>query len=171
LEKYIDIKGKNVVDNYNNIIGSIDSILIDEKLLKVKSLIVCNMMLVKNFYIIPLKCMKTFREPLRFDRTIYKVKKSMLIKNKNIVFKNYLDIEIVDNAGRKMGKLIDCIFEANSGKIKALVASGGFFEDMFEGRKIIMVNENTRFDLKKIIVDECCFEIKNEVYFKKYLKE
>jgi uncharacterized protein YrrD len=171
LEKYIDIKGKNVVDNYNNIIGSVDSLLIDAKLLRVKSVIVCNTIFLKNFYIIPLKCIKSFKEPLKYDRTIYRVKKSMLIKNKNMILKNYMDIEIIDRTGKKLGIFTDCIFSKNSGEIKALIASSGFFEDVFDGRKIIMVNENTSFGIEKIIVDECNFEIRNDAYFKKYLKE
>ena len=81
MEKYINLKGKNVVDNNDNVIGSVEGLFFDEKLLRVNGLIVCNIVFVKNFYIIPLKCLKSYVDTIRFDRTIYRVKKSMLIKN------------------------------------------------------------------------------------------
>ena len=171
LEKYLDVKGKNVINRKGHLMGSIESLIIDTRNKKINSLMVCNTLFFKSYYIIPLKNVKCFCDPIEYGGSIFKIKKSILLRNKKIVLQNYIDDEIVDTSGRKLGKLIDIIFDIKSGRIKALILSSGFFEDIFDGRRIIPVSSNTKFQRNRIIASEFSFEMKNDVYFKKFLKD
>lgn len=169
--KYLDIRGKTVIDNQHNVLGRVDNLIVDLKNMKIRSLVICNTIFLNSYYIISFKDIKFSNEFIELDKKMYKIKKSILIKNKEIILQNHMDKEILDVMGRKLGKLIDIVIDLINGKFIALIASGGFFEDLFEGRKIIPVSNNTVIKQKKIIVDECSFSFKNDAYFKKYLKE
>lgn len=171
LEKYLDVKGKNVINRKGHLMGTIESLIIDRRNKKINSLMVCSTLFFRSYYIIPLKNVKCFCDPIEYSGSIYKIKKCIILRNKEIVLQNHIDDEIVDVCGRKLGKLIDAIFDIKSGEIKALILTSGFFEDIFDGRKIIAVNSNTKFQRNRVIVDELSFEMKNDVYFKKFLKE
>ena len=171
LEKYLDIRGKSVINRKGILMGTIESLIIDITNKKINSLMVCSTLFFTSYYIIPLKNIKCFCDPIEYSGRIYKIKKSIIVRNKKIVLQNHMDSEIVDVCGRNLGKLIDIIFDIKSGDIKSLILSSGFFEDIFDGRNIIAVNSKTKFKRNRIIVDESSFDMKNDVYFKKFLKE
>lgn len=171
MERYLDIKSRKVIDSGGNLRGTAESLIIDIRNKRINGLLVCNAGLIRNLYMIPIKDIKDFNDPIIFERKIYKVKKSILFDNKEIILQSHIDKDIMDFKGEELGKLTDVIIDLKNYKLRALISSCGFFEDLFDGRKIIGINENTRFHRKCILVDECNFEMKTDVYYKKYLKE
>lgn len=169
--KYLDIKGKTVLDNQGRVLGRVDSLIVDIKNLKIKCILVSNTIFFNNFYVIPYKSIKFLREFIELDKKMHKVKKVTIVKNKKNVLQNQIDKEILDSSGKKLGKLMDLIFDYTNGKFIAMISSGGFFEDLFEGRNIILINSNTKFREENIIVQVGNFTCKNEVRFKKYFKD
>jgi uncharacterized protein YrrD len=169
--KYLDVKGKMVVDGDGKTIGIVEGLVVDIKNFKINSLVVSNTNFFNKYYIAPIKNIRCLSEFIVLDKRMYKIKKAILTRNKNIIMQNYIDREIWSTSGHKLGKLIDIIFDAVNGKLAALVASGGFFEDLFEGRKVIPIKNGTRFNTDNIVIEEGSFFFRNDANFKKYLRE
>lgn len=169
--KYLDVKGKALVDGNNKVLGRVDDFIVDVRNMRVNCFMVSNTLILSNYYVVPYSKAKIFKDFIELSVELCKIKRRILLRNKYIRLENHLDKEIIDVKGRKIGKLIDVIFDEEDGKFRAIVVSSGFFEDVFEGRKIILVNNNTIFKEKNIIVDECNFLCRNDVSFKKYLRE
>jgi uncharacterized protein YrrD len=105
-----------------------------------------------------------------FRDKIYKLNKRALSKNKSYSLQNLIGREVIDSNGTRVGKLIDVIFDEDSGLLKAIVCSRGVLEDLLEGRKLIIVDEKTVFGGEKIIVDCNGLCMINDASFKKFLK-
>jgi uncharacterized protein YrrD len=169
--KYLDIKGKTVVDKRGEVVGIVNSLLVDIKNFRINSLVVSNTNFFNKYYIIPIKNTRCLSEYIALDSRMYRIKKGVLVKNKNIVMQSYMDREILSTNGVKFGKLIDIIFDYINGKFVAFVTSSGFFEDLFEGRKVIPISNSMKFKAKTIVIEEGSFFFRNDVNFKKYLRE
>jgi uncharacterized protein YrrD len=169
--KYLDIKGKMVLDKQGDVVGIVESLIVDINNFKINGLVVSNTNFFNKYYFAPINNTKCLSEYVELNKSMYKIKKAILVKNKNIVMQSYIDREIFSESGQKIGKLIDIIFDFINGKFVALVTSSGFFEDIFEGRKVIPVKSSMRFRTKSIIIEESSFFFRNDINFKKYLRE
>jgi uncharacterized protein YrrD len=83
---------------------------------------------------------------------------------------NYLNRDIIDTSGKRIGNLMDMLIEEKTGAIKALICSRGFFDDIFCGRKLIMTDSNTIFGTDKILINENNIDFTNNISFKNFFK-
>jgi uncharacterized protein YrrD len=169
--KYLDIKGKTVTTAGGKSIGKVLDLLINPKEAKLHGLIVGNSKAIRCFQYIPFLNFKIIRGVVIANGIIIKVKKSYLRKNRNLSMQNYINKEICSRTGEKLGVLMDCIFDIKTAKILALTSSNGFFEDIFEGRKIYITKTELIFKEQKILINESCCSINSNAFYKKYFKE
>ena len=170
--KYLDIKGKTVTTAAGKNLGKVLDLFINPEQPKLHGLIVVNNNAIRGVHYIPFHNFKIHRGVIIVNGMIIKVKKSFIRKNKDSSMQNYINKEIYSRTGEKLGELIDCIFDVTTSNILALVASNGFFEDIFEGRKIyITKQEELLFTEKNIVIKEGCCNINSSAFYKKYLRE
>jgi uncharacterized protein YrrD len=170
--KYLDIKGKTVTTTAGKNLGKVLDLFINPKQGKIHGLIVVNNNVIRNVHYIPFRNFRIQRGVVIVNGIFIKVKKSYLRKNKNSSMQNYINKEIYSRTGEKLGVLIDCIFDLTSARILALAASNGFFEDIFEGRKIyITKHDELSLKEKNIVIKEGCCNINSSAFYKKYLRE
>lgn len=169
--KYLDLKGTSVINKRGDRLGRVYDFIFDAKNKRITGLIICNTLVSEKYYCLGLGSLVHYKEFLEIDQEIYKIKKSIISKNKRILLRHYLNMEIKDIKGIGQGKLIDMFINVLEGDLVALVISNGFFEDLLNGRNIINVSKADRFGENNIIIDECKLVCKNDSCFKKYLKE
>ena len=169
--KYLDIKGKMVTTVGGEHIGKVLDLLINPKQTKIYGLIVANNNAIRGFHYIPFHNFKIRRGVIIANGIITKIKKSYLRKNKNLSMQNYINKDIYSRTGQKLGVLVDCIFDLKTAGIRALVSSNGFFEDIFEGRKVYITKDDSSFKEQKIVINGACSTINSSAFYKIYLKE
>lgn len=169
--KYLDLKGMSVINKRGDKLGRVYDFIFDAKNKRITGLIICNTLVSEKYYCLGLGSLVHQKEFLEIDQEIFKIKKAIVTKNKLILLRHYLNMEIKDKKSRSCGKLIDMFINVLEGELVALVISNGFFEDLLNGRNIINVSEADRFGEDNIIIDENKLICKNECCFKKYLKE
>ncbi|WP_168190051.1 PRC-barrel domain-containing protein [Caloramator sp. E03] len=170
MKKYLDVRGCSVVDKKGNIIGRIEDFLIDINKLKIYSFIITTKNIFPTFNLLLIRDVEKYEDVIVIKNDIYKLNQSFIKKYKYIMLQNFMDKEIIDINGKRLGALNDLIFDEFNGELKALICKRGFYEDIFEGRKIIIINEKTVFGKEKIIVDEDDIDITNIISFKNLVR-
>jgi uncharacterized protein YrrD len=79
------------------------------------------------------------------------------------MLQSLIDREIIDSTGKGIGEMKDVILDEETGIIRAIICSRGFIEDMFDGRRVIIVNENTVFGPDKIITPDNLVNMYNDM--------
>lgn len=169
--KYLDLRGKSVINKKGEKLGRVYDLIFDAKNKRVTGLIICNTLVSEKYYCLGLERLVHYKEFLEIDQEIFKIKKSIISKNKLLLLRHYLNMEIKDKKGRSQGKLIDMFINVLEGNLIALIISNGFFEDLLNGRNIISVSEADKFGEDSIVIDVNKLVCKNDSCFNKYLKE
>lgn len=170
MKKYIDVRGCSVVDEKGNLYGRVEDSLLDIKKLKIPSFIVLNKNIISNYNLLLLKDIEKYDDVIVIKNRVYSLKRYSVKKFSFVLLNNYIGKEILDLKGKIVGILDDIIFDEFNGDIKALILKRGFFEDLFDGRKVIIINEKTNFGKEKIIVDDENIDITNSISFKNFIR-
>jgi uncharacterized protein YrrD len=169
MKKYLDIKGLNVLDEFNKLKGAIEDCLIDVENKKVSCFVCIYKHFMAQYYFLFLKDVK-YLDGYLVSNEAEKVNRSVLNKNRDYLGQRFIHKEIINTHGKIIGNLSDFIFEEDTGTIKALICSKGFFDDIFEGKKIIIVDNETKIEKDRIIVPEGNIDMVNDIFFRKYIK-
>ncbi|MCX7883916.1 MAG: PRC-barrel domain-containing protein [Caloramator sp.] len=170
MKRYVDVKGSRVVDDKGNLIGIIEDCLIDLKKLKVCSYIVRIKNLHSDFCLIILKDLDEYKDVFILKGNMYKIDYHIFKRHGDMLIKKYIGMETIDAKGEWIGILKDLIFDETDGSIKALICKIGFFEDILDGRRVIIVDEKTIFEKERIVVYENYIDITNSVSLKKIIR-
>lgn len=170
MKKYLDVKGSGVIDEEGNLKGEVEDFIIDTKKRRVCSYILTAKGVFSSHLLITLGDIKSYGDFIVSNGETYPLRRRIIHRNRDIQAKTYIGKEVIDSGGRTFGSLADIIFDERNGDIKAMICSKGFFEDIFEGRRLIIVNEKTLFEKERIIVEESSIDIINNASFKKLLE-
>lgn len=170
MKKYLDIKGSGVIDTRGNLKGEILDLIIDVRSRKVCSYILATKGVLSPPAVINLGDIISYGDFIVYGGGVHRVKRGVLHRNTGVQARYYIGRELIDSSGKVGGNLIDFIFDEKSGFIKALICSRGFFEDIFDGRRLIMVNDKTLLERERIIVEESNMEMINNASFNKLLE-
>lgn len=170
VKKYLDVKGCSVIDEGGNIRGIVEDCIMDLKKLKIYSFIVMPQNVFSSPGLLSLKYISQYGDVIVSKSDIYKINKLIVKKNKKMMLQNFIGREVIDLEGKRIGNLIDLVFDEKSGEVKALICRKGFFEDILEGRRLVIVDEKTIFGGEKIIADNGNFDIINYISFKKFTR-
>lgn len=168
--RYLDIKGMEIVDTNGTKIGIIEDCIADIKTGRVCSAVIKRKGIKCSYHITALNNIKNFKGTVICSENYYNISKKTITKISENLVNSFLDREIIDINGQRLGCLIDIILDKNTGKIKALICSRGIFDDIFYGRKIIINDRNIVFGKDKIITDKCSIDFTNNISFKKLIK-
>jgi uncharacterized protein YrrD len=163
LKRYLDIRGSSIVNRIGEEKGVIDDCIFDYKSKRVCSLIAESKSIFPHFYAVKFEDIKNIEHVLICDGKLYEIDKGVLNRNKKYMLHSFIDREIIDPTGKAMGEMKDALIDEDNGIIKAIICSRGFIEDMFEGRKVVMINENTIFGPDKIIVSDNFVDMYNDM--------
>lgn len=170
MKKYLDIKGCSIVDKNGVIKGVVNDCIIDYKNMKISSIIGIHKQFMTNYCILSLENVECSENNIITKNDAQKISRGMLYKIKNSMLKNLLNKEIVDAKGKSMGNISDIVFDETSGDIKAIICTRGFFDDIFEGRRVIIVDKHILFDKEKIIIKDNSIDMVNDIFFRKFIQ-
>lgn len=161
--KYLDIKGCCVIDEVGEKKGIVENCVFDKKRKRVYSTIVIKRTPIIHSYILKFNDIKHLGDNLMMKGKLFPVDRSVISKNSSKMLNNYIDKAIIDSKGYVIGEMKDAIIEEDTGLLKAIICSIGFIEDMMEGRKVILVDNETIFGEDKIIIKDSAINIYNDM--------
>lgn len=170
MKKYLEVRGRGVIDARGNLKGEVLDFIIDVKSKRVCSYILSTKSVFSHPAVISLSGVKSYGDFMVYGGNINRIRRRVLHRNKTVLGKVYMGREIIDSRGRACGRLIDFIYDENTGFIKAFISSRGFFEDIFDGRRLIIVNNRTMLENERIIVEESSIDMINKAFFNKLLE-
>jgi uncharacterized protein YrrD len=168
MKKYLDIRGRNVINKNKPTKGVIDDCILDNSQNKITEVIILYKHFMSTMYFLSLKNIIGFEDYITYSGELVKTNKSSL--NKCFTVQSIIGKEIYDEREKKIGNLTDVIFDESTGLVKALICSRGFFDDILDGRKIVMVDNKTIFNKDKVITKRSSIEIVNEISFRRFLE-
>lgn len=168
--KYLDIRGSSVINGEGEAKGSVLDCIFDRRSRRITALVVMNKTPLVHYYILRFIDIKNLGDNLMTEEKLYPLKKSIITKNKAIRFGSYVDKAVIDDNGDEVGEIKDAIIEEGTGAIKAIICTRGFVEDMMGGRRVFLVDKETKFGLDKIIIKNCTMNIYNEMSIWKLTK-
>lgn len=168
MKKYLDLKGKKIVDKTGTAIGTAYDCIIDYKQKKICSLIIYTKKVLSNLSMISYKNISEIGDYIVINDELYNMNKKIFRRHKSGMANALLGKEIINSTGKRLGTLMDIVFDEKDGMLKALICSNGFFDNILEGRKIFIIDEKTKLSRDKIIVSKENFDITNSISFKKF---
>ncbi|KMT21298.1 PRC-barrel domain-containing protein [Clostridium cylindrosporum] len=171
MRKYLDIHGKNLYNKYHKKLGFIDNGIIDYKSRKITSYIVSDGGIVTKVYIAPLSNIEYKKDEIVTGSSLIPCKKKLIKKNYRYTVEGILGREVVNEDGRIVGEVEDVILNHITGDIKAIICKRGFFDDLVQGKKIMLINDNLEIKEDKIIASKSSVEIISEISFNNDFEE
>lgn len=168
--KYLDIKGSNVIDEGGEIKGSVLDCIFDRKSKRIFSVMVIKKTPLIHSYILKFKDINNLGDNLMTKEILHPVNRNVISKCRDQMFGRYIDKAIINTNGDEIGEMKDAIIEENTGMVKAIICTRGFVEDMMEGRRVILVDNEAVFGLDKIIIKNCTMNIYNDMSIWKLTK-
>jgi uncharacterized protein YrrD len=170
LIKLLDIKGCNVIDEYGVVKGSVEDFIFDAKGKRIYSSIVLRKTPLSHLYILKFCDIKHLGDNLMTKGGLFPIDKSIISKNCSKMLNSFIDRAIIDSNGNEVGEMKDAIIEENTGIVKAIICSRGFVEDIMEGRRVVLVDDDTIFGQDKIIIKDSNINIYNDMSIWKLTK-
>ena len=170
MRKYLDIHGKYIYSKKGRKIGFIDNAIVSYKYKKITSYIVSSGGLISRIYIVPLKNVNYKNEKIILNSSPFKCKKRKLKRFLKYTAECLINKSILNKENKFQGEVEDFIIDSKTGNIKAIICERGFFDDILNGKKVILINNVDMF-LDKILAYKDNIEIINEIAFKNYSKD
>lgn len=169
--RYLDLKGSGVFCKEVNKCGIVDDCVFNPLNMKVYSLIVKCQNFFPSNYLLPLKAVIEYGDEITYEGELYKITKKSLKSNSIFLLQSIIGFNVINNAGEDLGLIVDIMFDGKDGKISSLICSQGLLEDVVNGRRVVLVDNNVIFKEKKIIIDSCSDNLRNEIFIKRFFKD
>lgn len=161
--KYLDIKGCCVIDESGEGKGVVEDCIFDSRSKRIFSCIVMKKTPRTHLYILKFNDIKHLGDNIMAKGKLFQVNKNIIVKYSCKMLNCYIDRPIIGSNGNAIGEMKDAIVDEDTGVIKAIICSRGFVEDMMEGRRVILVDEETVFGQDKIINKDSKLNIYNDM--------
>lgn len=152
MKKYLDIKGRNVVDCQGTLLGSVEDCIFDSRTNKICSLIVSSSRLFSSSSILPLSCVLKLGDTIIYNGGAFSCKRKRLFMKRIITLNEILGKQIINLEGINEGHVADLIIDDYDWEIVGLVCSRGLVEDMLGGRRLVLMSRNIILINDKILV-------------------
>lgn len=169
MKRYLDVRGCRVTDEDGHIMGRIDDCIYNKLTKKIYSFYIAPVNYIMPEFILPIGSILTYEDAVIKSNRLYKINKHFYKKNKKYMLQNLVGKDIYSVSSIRLGILRDFIFDERDGKINAIVYSNGFFEDLFDGRVVLLTDE-TSLEKNIITTDESKVKIINNVSYKRFTK-
>lgn len=171
MRKYLDIHGKKVYSKCGKKLGFIDNAIFHYKTNKITAYILSNGGMIPKIYILPIKKVLYDNENIFSSGTPVLYKKRLIKKYYKYTLEGITGGDVVNNDGKLIGEVEDIIFNRVTGKVEALICKRGFFDDLINGKKVMLLNSNLVILPDKIISSSSSVEIISEISFKDDFEE
>lgn len=161
--KYLDIKGSNVVDEAGEVKGAVEDCIFDCRSKKIYSLIVIKKSPLIHSYLLKFNDVNQYGDNLMTKGKLFPIDRNTIIKKSSRMFNSYINKIIIDSNGNEIGEMKDAIIEEGTGMVKAIICSRGLVEDMIDGRRVILVDKETKFGQDRIIIGNSSIDIYNDM--------
>lgn len=169
MKKYLDIKGRSVVDRRGNLLGSIEDCIFDARSNRLCSLIVTGEGLFSASSILPLSSVVKLGDTIIYGGSTFRCRRKKLFMNRIITLNEIIGKHIVNLEGENEGRLADIIIDENTGEILGLICSRGLVEDLVGGRRLVLMRESTALTNHRIMVYKCDMKPLNSTSINRYM--
>lgn len=169
MKRYLEIKGIDLIDEKGEGAAVVHDIIFNKKNFMICSIVVIMKKVLTTYGVIPFKNIKSIGKSIVFSEELNTIGKETYENIIPFTLGRIIGMSIVDYSGEKIGDAADVIIDEFTGKIKAFVASRGIVDDLVEGRRVFVIDENTAID-KNIRIGENSIEMINEASIKRLLK-
>jgi uncharacterized protein YrrD len=152
MKKYLDIKGRSVVDQKGTLLGSVEDCIFDFRTNRLCSLIVAGEGLLSSSSILPLSSVVKLGDTIIYGGSTFRCRRKKLFMNRIITLNEILGKHIINLEGENEGKLADLIIDEDTGEILALICSRGLVEDLVGGRRLVLMRKSTTLINHRILV-------------------
>lgn len=152
MKKYLDIKGRNVIDQRGMLLGDVEDSILDSRTNRLCSLIVSGGGLFSSTSILPLSSVVKLGNTIIYGGSAFRCRKKKLLMNRIVTVNEIIGKHIINLEGENEGRLADLIIDEHTGDILALICSRGVVEDMVGGRRLVLMRENTTLINHRILV-------------------
>lgn len=171
MKKYLDIKGRSVVDRRGNLLGSVEDCIFDARSNRICSLIVEDEGLFSASSILPLSSVVKLGDVIIYGGSTFRCRRKKLFMNRIITLNEILGKHIVNLDGENEGKLADIIIDEYTGDILGLICSRGLVEDLVGGRRLVLMRKSTSLTSYRIMVYKSDMKPLNSTSIKLYLEQ
>jgi uncharacterized protein YrrD len=169
MKKYLDIRGCSVMNSEGNLEGIIEDCIFDIEKKKIYSCVVVKKGIIQKTFLLTLRNIMEYGDIIIFRDETHILKGHAFKRYHMMMLHGLIGKEIVKSDGKRVGNLSDIIFDEETGYIKALVCTRGIFEDITEGRPVIIVDGNTFLGGEHIIVGKDSLNVMNQISLKKFM--
>lgn len=169
MKRYLDVRGCRVTDENGRIMGRVDDCIYDKLSKTMYSFYIAPVNYIMPEFILPVENILTYEDAVIKSKRLYKIDKHFYKRNKRLMLQALIGKDIYSASSIRLGILRDFIFDEKNGKINAIVYSNGFFEDIFDGRGVLLADE-TSLETSRITTDESSMKILNNVSYKRFTK-
>lgn len=171
MKKYLDIKGRNVIDRRGNLLGSVEDCIFDARSNKICSLIVEGDGVLSSSSILPLSSVVKLGDAIIYGGSTFRCRRKKLIMNRIITLNEILGKYIVNLEGENEGRLADIIIDEYTGEILGLICSRGLVEDLVGGRRLVLMRKNTSLTNHRIMVYKSDMKPLNGTSIRRYMEQ
>ncbi|SHE66780.1 MULTISPECIES: PRC-barrel domain-containing protein [Caloramator] len=155
MKRLTDILNKKVVTYSGEDLGKIIDVLFDCRKLNVTGYIISKRRgILSRYYFVTPKQINIVSDVIiisNLDKNLSKIKYKVIRK---LSLAERLGNSVFSKNTSYLGSLKDIIFDEYTGEIKALCVTNGILNDLINGRNIILVDKDTKFKSKFIIVND-----------------
>lgn len=169
MKRYLEIKGIEIIDENGEGAAVVHDIIFNKKNFMICSLVVIMKKVLTTYGIIPFKNIKSIEKSIVFLGELNTIGKETYENIIPLTLERIIGMSIVDYSGEKAGDAVDIIIDEFTGEIKAFVATRGIVDDLVEGRRVFVIDEDTVID-EKIRIRKNSIEMINEASIKRFLK-
>lgn len=168
--KLNEVLSKDVINYSGKKSGKVVDVIYDKKTMKIRYLVVASKKgLFKKHYLFKLNQINVVSDVILISNTDICISRVKLRMLKKYSLKQRLDQIVYSKDAQVLGNLKDVVFNHLTGEINALIITNGAINDLINGRRIVLVDKNTKF-AKNIIIANDDFEILNQATIKGLLR-
>jgi len=171
MKKYLDIKGRSVVDRRGNLLGSVEDCIFDARSNRICSLIVEGEALFSVSSILPLSSVIKIGDVIIYGGSTFRCRRKKLFMNKIITLNEILGKHILNFEGENEGRLADFIIDEFAWEIVGLICSRGLVEDLVGGRRLVLMRKSTSLTNHRIMVYKSDIKPLNSTTIRRYLEQ
>lgn len=160
--KFLELKGKNVYFE-NNSIGTIENAIMHYRLKRLTSILIKPVNEKGIIYLSKTNNIKVENDFVYIIKAPFKVNINHIKKVEDNFVTNLISKSVFDKDKREIGSIVDIILDEDTGNIKALIVSMGFYDDIITGRKLVIVKEEDSLESERAYVNGNQIEMINQI--------
>lgn len=168
--KLNEVLSKDVINYSGKKSGKVVDVIFDKKKMKIRYLVVVSKKgILKKYYLFKLNQVNVVSDVIIISNTDVSISRVKIRLLKKYSLKQRLGQRVYSKEAQVLGNIIDVVFNNVTGEINAFILANGAINDLINGRRIILVDNNIKITNKFIIVNDD-FEVLNQATIKGLLR-